>query len=74
VSTDLHGGRRSVSEHHTYRRAAPADAIRRIDPKEAVLIYGSELPARVQLRPWFANRRLRAIADRPDVIARHKGG
>src|SRR5690606_6633334 len=46
VSTDLHGGRRSISEHHTYRRAAPADVIRRIDPNEAVLIYGSELPAR----------------------------
>lgn len=74
LSTDLHGGRRSISEHHTYRRAAPADAIRRIDPNEAVLIYGSELPARVQLRPWFTDRRLRAIADRPDVIARHKGG
>lgn len=74
VSTDLHGGRRSVSEHHTYRRAAPADAIRRIDPNDALLIYGSELPARVQLRPWFAERRLRATADRPDVIARHKGG
>lgn len=74
VSTDLHGGRRSVSEHHTYRRAAPADAIRRIEPNEAVLIYGSELPARVQLRPWFDDRCLRAIADRPDVIAQHQGG
>jgi type IV secretion system protein VirD4 len=73
VSTDLHGGRRSISEHHTYRRAAPADAIRRIDPNEAVLIYGSELPARVRLRPWFADRGLRAIANRPDLIARHKG-
>jgi type IV secretion system protein VirD4 len=74
VSTDLHGGRRSISEHRTYRRAAPADAIRRIEPNEAVLIYGSELPARVRLRPWFADRRLRAIADRPDVIAQHQGG
>ncbi len=29
-SGDLHSGRRSISEHVTYRRTAPADAIRRV--------------------------------------------
>jgi type IV secretion system protein VirD4 len=68
VSTDLHGGRRSVSEHKTYRRAAPMDVLRRIHPGEAVLVYGSELPAHVRLRPWFGDDGLRAVADRPDLI------
>lgn len=68
LSTDLHGGRRSVSEHQSYRRAAPADLVRRMAPGDAVLIYGSDLPARVRLRPWFADGALKQIADRPDLI------
>lgn len=63
VSTDLHGGRRSISEHHAYRRAAPADAVRRLPPGRAVLLYGAEPPAHVQLRPWFDDRRLRRLAE-----------
>jgi type IV secretion system protein VirD4 len=57
-SADLHGGRESISEHTTYRRAAPADVLRRLDPNESVLVYGSELPARVRLRPWFRDKEL----------------
>lgn len=53
VSRDLRSSRRSLSEHTNYRRAAPMDVIRRIRPNEAVLLYGSELPAHVRLRPWF---------------------
>jgi type IV secretory pathway TraG/TraD family ATPase VirD4 len=68
VSTDLAGGRRSISEHATYRRAAPIDVVRRIGTDEAVLLYGSELPAHVRLRPWFATKALRATAGRDDLI------
>jgi len=68
LSTDLTGGRRSVSEHPTYRRAAPVDVLRRIQPGHGVLLYGSRLPAHVHLRPWFADARLRATAERPDLI------
>lgn len=68
IATDLHGGRRSISEHKTYRRAAPADVIRRLPDNEALLVYGSLLPAHVQLRPWFRDRSLRALAKRPDLI------
>lgn len=68
VATDLHGGRRSVSEHKTYRRAAPADVIRRLPDNEALVVYGSLLPAHVRLRPWFRDRSLRALANRPDLI------
>ncbi len=68
VSTDLSGGRRSVSEHATYRRAAPIDVLRRMNTDEGVLVYGSELPAHVRLRPWFCTRELRGTAGRDDLI------
>jgi type IV secretory pathway TraG/TraD family ATPase VirD4 len=68
IATDLHGGRRSVSEHKTYRRAAPADVIRRLPDNEALLLYGSLLPAHVHLRPWFREHSLRECADRPDLV------
>ncbi|MGE3356601.1 MAG: type IV secretory system conjugative DNA transfer family protein [Acidimicrobiia bacterium] len=50
LSGDLHGGRRNVSEHTNYRRAAPADVLRRMRTGEAVLVYGNELPAHLRLR------------------------
>jgi type IV secretory pathway TraG/TraD family ATPase VirD4 len=68
TSADLRGERRSISEHRSYRRAAPVDVLRRIQPDTSVLLYGSELPALVQLRPWFEDAELRARADRPDLI------
>jgi type IV secretion system protein VirD4 len=67
-STDLTAGRRSLSEHTAYRRAAPVDVLRRIRPNEAVLVYGSELPAHVRLRPWFHDAGLRKQAGRPDLV------
>ena len=60
MSGDLHGGRRSMSEHVSYGRAAPVDVLRRIRPNEAVLLYGSELPVHLRLRPWFREKRYRA--------------
>jgi len=68
VSADLAGGRRTVSEYRTYRRAAPIDVLRRVRPTEAVLLYGSELPVHLRLRPWFRDRGLRETAARPDLI------
>jgi type IV secretory pathway TraG/TraD family ATPase VirD4 len=64
-STDLTGGRRSISEHVAYRRTAPIDVLRRLRPNQAVLVYGSELPAHLHLRPWFTDRRLRRRAATP---------
>lgn len=49
-SGDLHGPRRSVSEHTSWRRLAPVDAIRRLRTGEGVLLYGSVPPVRVRLR------------------------
>ncbi len=51
-------GRRSTTASVGPQRLAPADALRRIQPGEGVLIYGHLPPARLSLRPWFADRRL----------------
>ncbi|MGH9067569.1 MAG: type IV secretory system conjugative DNA transfer family protein, partial [Acidimicrobiales bacterium] len=52
------GGGRSTTRSTASRRLAPADALRRISPGEGVLVYGHLPPARLRLRPWFADRRL----------------
>jgi type IV secretion system protein VirD4 len=63
VSADAYGARRTVSEHRSWRRAAPIDVLRRLSPERAVLLYGSELPALIRLRPWFADRHLNRLGD-----------
>lgn len=68
VSSDVSGGRRTVSEYRTYRRAAPVDVLRRVRTTDAVLLYGSELPVHLRLRPWFRDRELQGTANRPDLI------
>ncbi|MGH9119314.1 MAG: type IV secretory system conjugative DNA transfer family protein [Acidimicrobiales bacterium] len=55
-------GRRSVTEHPTYRRTLPLDVLRRMPRGNALLIYGSQLPAHLELRPWYSESRLRALA------------
>lgn len=64
-STAGHEGRASTTQSTTYRSLAPAHVLRQATPGSAVLIYGSLPPAQISLRPWFADRRLRALA-RPD--------
>jgi type IV secretion system protein VirD4 len=59
---DVTGGRRTVSEHTSYRRSAPIDVLRRIRPDDAVLVYGSELPVKLRLRPYFRDRDLQRRA------------
>jgi type IV secretion system protein VirD4 len=59
LSADLYGGRRTLSEHTSYRRVAPVDVVRRIRPNEGVLLYGSELPVHIRLRPWHLDAELR---------------
>jgi type IV secretion system protein VirD4 len=65
VTTDLRDGRRTRSSSIAFRRLAPADEIRRIRPGSGILIYGHLPPARINLRPWFSDRRLRARAETP---------
>jgi type IV secretion system protein VirD4 len=61
-STAGQEGRASTTQSTTYRSLAPAHVLRQAEPGSAVLIYGSLPPARIRLRPWFSDRRLRALA------------
>lgn len=67
-STNGQEGRASTTQSTTYRSLAPAHVLRQATPGTAVLIYGSLPPAQIRLRPWFADRRLRALAH-PDQDA-----
>jgi type IV secretion system protein VirD4 len=51
-------GLRSSTESTTYRRLAPADALRRVVPGEGVLVYGHLPPAQLRLRPWYQDNEL----------------
>jgi type IV secretion system protein VirD4 len=61
-TSDLRDGRRTRSTSVAFRRLAPADELRRVPPGTGVLIYGHLPPARLRLRPWFADRTLRRRA------------
>ncbi len=58
----------STTRSTSPRRLAPADTLRRIRPGHGVLVYGHLPPARLVLRPWFADRRLSRRA-RPPAAA-----
>lgn len=56
-------GERTVTTSPQVRRLLPADALRRLAPGRAVLLYGSLPPARLRLRPWFADPELMGTVD-----------
>jgi len=62
TSHDLRDGRRTRSVSTVHRRLAPSDELRRIPPGEGVLVYGHLPPARILLRPWYSDRKLRRRA------------
>jgi type IV secretion system protein VirD4 len=66
-------GLRSSTESTTYRRLAPADALRRVVPGEGVLLYGHLPPAQLRLRPWYDDaalcRRAKTVAGERAVDA-----
>jgi type IV secretion system protein VirD4 len=61
ASTTVDRGRSagSTTMSATYRRLAPADALRRMSPGTGVLISGHLPPARLTLRPWYRDDELR---------------
>ena len=69
-SGELHGPRRTVSEHTTWRRAAPADTLRRLPRDHAILLYGNLAPIHLRLRPWYETRRFRRFRVASEDIAR----
>jgi type IV secretion system protein VirD4 len=63
TTQDLRTGGRSRSVSTSIRRLAPTGDLRRVAPGEAVLVYGHLPPARLRLRPWYRDRRLRTRAE-----------
>jgi type IV secretion system protein VirD4 len=55
-------GRASSTASLTWRRMVPMEVLRQLRPREGVLLYGHLPPARVRLRAWFRNPRLRRLA------------
>ena len=53
----------STTTTPTYRRLAPADALRRMPPGTGVLVCGHLPPATVTLRPWHRHKELRRRAE-----------
>lgn len=66
VDRDSHttdgSGRRSATTATHWRRLLPPELANRLRDGEAVLLYGNLPPARLRLRPWYCNRRLRRLA------------
>jgi type IV secretion system protein VirD4 len=58
-STELTSGRRTRSEHITWRPAAPLDALRRIPNDTAILLHGNQPAVQMRLRLWYRDRPLR---------------
>lgn len=54
VTTDA-AGTRSVTTSTVRRRLLPPEALRRLPAGGGVLVYGALPPARLALRPWFAD-------------------
>lgn len=63
ASTSGAEGRSSRTESVMYRSLAPANALREMAAGEGLLIYGNVPPAKITLRPWFRDRRLRDLAE-----------
>lgn len=56
-------GRASSTEGSTYRALTPANVVRGARPGSALLVYGHLPPARLSLRPWFADRDLSGLVE-----------
>jgi type IV secretory pathway TraG/TraD family ATPase VirD4 len=49
-------GRQSTSQSTTWRPLVPVDELRRLGPREAIVVYGHHRPVKVGLRPFFDRR------------------
>jgi type IV secretory pathway TraG/TraD family ATPase VirD4 len=68
ASFDSAGRHTTSTGSPQFRPLAPADALRRIAPGHGLLIYGHLPPARIALRPWFADPHLYRLATgRPGI-------
>jgi len=56
-------GRRSTTEGDTYRDLVPGNVLRQADPGTGLLVYGHLPPAKIRLRPWFRERKLKKLRE-----------
>ncbi len=65
-------GRDSTTESVQSRRLVAPDLVRRMPAGQALLLYGSLLPAHLALRPWYKDDALKALAHpapiKPDAV------
>lgn len=71
-TTHAERGRASTTESTTWRPVAPAEYLRQVQPGQAVLLYGDRPPARIRLRPWFADKGLRSLVEGDGEVARRR--
>lgn len=57
------GERSSTTSTKTYRDLVDASTLRGANSSSALLLYGNLPPAKVRLRPWHAERSLRALVE-----------
>ena len=62
-SLEMTGGRHSVSAQMGTRRLVSEDALRRQRLGQGLLVYRDLPPLRLTLRPWYSDRRLRALRE-----------
>jgi type IV secretion system protein VirD4 len=62
VSRSRHAGDGTTTEAPEYRELAPVELLRQLPKGDAVLLYSNKPPIQLHLRPWFADRTLRARA------------
>ena len=51
-----------------YRALAPAHTLREMKPGHGVLVYGHLPPAKIAMRPWFKDPRLRRAANSGEQV------
>jgi type IV secretion system protein VirD4 len=70
------GGQHTTSVSTTYRPLAPVESLRRLRPREGIVLYGHLPPARIRLRPWFdrSERWRRRLQRRAQVSIGQRAG
>jgi len=63
-------GRHSVTESTAQVPLVPADVLRQVPTFEALLVHGMLRPAHLRARPYYAERALRRMSDRPTAEQR----